>query len=104
MYSCTITAKISITQTANMVGNAMQRNIVERVLALAPARAILDRDGLSSVIANTKREEFLPFKRRKNIIFPSSSHLEKKPQVGILKAYMRQKGQKPISDLLETPS
>lgn len=104
MYSCTIAAKISITQAVNMVGNAMQRNIVERVLVSAPERAILDRAGLSTVIASTKREEFLPFKRRKNIIFLSSNHLKKKPQVGILKAYMSKKGHKPISDLLKTPS
>lgn len=96
--------KIFITQAVNIVGNAMQRNVAERVLISTPERAILDRAGFSSVIANTKKEESLPFKRIKNIIFLSSNHLEKKPQVGILKAYMSQKGQKPISDLLKTPS
>lgn len=96
--------KISATQAVNIVGNAMHRNAADTVLISTPERAILDRAGFSSIIANTKREEFLQFKRRKNIIFLSSNHLEKKPQVGILKAYMSQKGQKPISDLLKTPS
>lgn len=52
-----------------MVGNAMHRNLVERVLGFAPERAVLGRAGLSSVMANTKREEFLPFKRSKILSF-----------------------------------
>lgn len=104
MYSCMIIVKSSIIQAANMVGNLIQRNTVDRVLFSAPERVILDRAGLSTVTANTKREEFLPFKRRKNIIFLSSNHLEKKLQVDILKAYISQKGQKLISDLWKTPS
>lgn len=104
MYSCMIIVKSSIIQAVNTVGNAKQRDIVGRVLVSAPERAILDRAGLSTVTANMKREEFLPFKRRKNIIFLSSNHLEKKLQVGILKAYMSQEGQKLISDFWKTPS
>lgn len=104
MYSCTITAKISINQAVNMVGNAMQRNLVERVLVSAPERAILDRAGLSTVIANTKKGGVSSIQKKKKYYLFTSNHLEKKPQVGILKAYMSQKGQKPISDLLKAPS
>lgn len=42
--------------------------------------------------------------KEKYYLFLSSNNLEKKPQEGILKAYMKQKGQKPISDLLKTSS
>lgn len=75
---------MSTTQAVKIVGNAMQRNVTETVLISTPERAILERAGFSSVLANTKREEFLLVKRRENIIFLSSNHLEKKPQVGIL--------------------
>lgn len=61
--------KISTTQAVNIVGNVMQRNVAETVLISTPERAILERAGFSSVLANTKREEFFNSKEEKILSF-----------------------------------
>lgn len=100
--------KISTTQAANIsttqaVGNAMQRNVAGSSY-FYPWKGNTRESCLQQCYSQYKKGGVSSIQKKKNIIFLSSNHLEKKPQVGILKAYMSQKGQKPISDLLKTPS
>lgn len=108
IYWCVITVKISTTQAANIsttqaVGNAMQRNVAGRSY-FYPWKGNTRESWLQQCYSQYKKGGVSSIQKKKNIIFLSSNHLEKKPQVGILNAYMSQKGQKPISDLLKTPS